>query len=148
MNDVVLSRLGRRIRELRIQAGLTQEQLGERADLHPTYLGGIERGERNLSFKNLDKLAGALQVPLKSLLNFSDEQNIRAAEGLKTLIVGNNHRMDVFYAAFCGNCKYLSSFLNLKENRCHLAFFSIACKNCTPFDTFKQFISPSPRRKS
>jgi len=64
MSDVILSRLGQRIRNLRIQAGLSQEELAERADFHPTYLGGIERGERNLSFRNLKKLAEALLEPI------------------------------------------------------------------------------------
>ncbi|WHZ17101.1 MAG: hypothetical protein OJF52_003953 [Nitrospira sp.] len=115
MKDV-LSRLGRRIRELRLKAGLTQEQLAERADLHPTYLGSVERGERNLSLNNLDKLAGALQVPLHSLLDFQDEQNRQTVDGVKSLIVGGNPRMELFFAAFCGNCKYLNGFLTLKDN--------------------------------
>jgi len=147
MKKDVLNRLGSRIRELRIRADLTQEQLAERADLHPTYLGGIERGERNLSLKNLDKLAAALQVPLKTLVDFGDEGFHRTSQRLKDLIVGNNPRMETFFAAFCSNCRYLSSFLILKENRCHLTFFSIACKNCNPLRKFKQFINLSPKAK-
>lgn len=144
MKDV-LNRLGQRIRELRLKAGLTQEQLAERADLHPTYLGGVERGERNLSLNNLDKLAGAMQVPLHSLLNFQDEHNRRSVEGVKSLIVWGNPRMELFFTAFCGSCKYLNGFLTLKDNSCHLTFFSIVCKNCEPFITFKHFIG-KPRR--
>lgn len=144
MKDV-LSRLGRRIRELRLQTGLTQEQLAERADLHPTYLGGIERGERNLSLNNLDKLAEAMQVPLHSLLDFQDEQNGRRVDGVKSLIVGGNPRMELFFAAFCRNCKYLNGFLTLKDNPCHVTFFSIVCKNCEPFITFKHFIAKPGR---
>lgn len=146
MKDM-LNRLGSRIRELRVKADLTQEQLAERADLHPTYLGGIERGERNLSLKNLDKLAGALQVPLKSLVDFGDQQTNRTSQALKDLIVGNNPRMELFFTAFCGNCRYLNSFLELKENRCHLTFFSIACKNCNPLRKFKQSLHLSPKGK-
>ena len=147
MKRDVLNRLGSRIRELRIKADFTQEQLAERADLHPTYLGGIERGERNLSLRNLDKLATALQVPLKTLVDFGDEEFHRTSPRLKDLIVGNNPRMEMFYAAFCTNCRYLNSFLILKENRCHLTFFSIACKNCNPLRKFKQFIHLSPKNK-
>ena len=146
MKDM-LDRLGQRIRELRLKAGLTQEQLAERADLHPTYLGGVERGERNLSLKNLDKLARALEVPLKSVVDFEDEDIHRTSQCLKDLIVGSNPRMEMFYAAFCGNCRYLNSFLDLKENRSHLTFFSIACKNCNPLRKFKQFIHLSPKGK-
>jgi transcriptional regulator with XRE-family HTH domain len=142
MKDV-LTRLGRRIRELRLKAGLTQEQLAERADLHPTYLGGVERGERNLSLNNLDKLAGALHVPLRSLLDFKDKQSHQTLDGVKSLIVEKNSRMELFFAAFCSNCRYLKSFLSLKDNSCHLTFFSLACKNCEPFMTFKDFVDKS-----
>ncbi|WHZ23801.1 MAG: hypothetical protein OJF47_002913 [Nitrospira sp.] len=146
MKDV-LNRLGRRIRELRLKAGLTQEQLAERADLHPTYLGGVERGERNLSLNNLGKLAGAFHVPLQSLLDFQDEQNRQTVDGVKALIVGKNPRLELFFTAFCGNCKYLNGFLTLKGNPCHVTFFSIVCKNCEPFSTFTYFVAnPGLRR--
>lgn len=59
--------LGRAIRELRSRAGISQEDLGERCDLHRTYVGGIERGERNPSFANLLKIAGALGVSVVEL---------------------------------------------------------------------------------
>jgi transcriptional regulator with XRE-family HTH domain len=55
------SRFGKRIRQLRLAKGLTQEQLAHHAGLHPTYVGGIERGERNPSFDNIMRLARALQ---------------------------------------------------------------------------------------
>ena len=144
MNDV-LNRLGRQIRELRLKAGLTQEQLAERADLHPTYLGAVERGERNLSLKNLDRLAEALHVPLHSLLDFKDEQNRQTVDGVKSLIVGESPRMELFFGAFCGKCKYLNSFLDLKDGPSHLTFFSIVCENCEPFITFKRFVAKPGR---
>jgi transcriptional regulator with XRE-family HTH domain len=62
--------LGRRIRELRKAHGWSQEELGERADLHPTYVGGIERGERNVAFDNLCKLAGAFNLSLSQFFDF------------------------------------------------------------------------------
>ncbi len=70
MSDLTLSRLGQRIRNLRIKAGLTQEQLAEQADFHPTYLGGIERGERNPALQNISQLARALEVSLPELFAF------------------------------------------------------------------------------
>ncbi len=148
MSDVILSRLGQRIRNLRIQAGLSQEELAERADFHPTYLGGIERGERNLSFRNLEKLAEALLVPLKKLFDFGDERTNRTAEDVKELIVRNDPRMETFFGAFCGKCRYLTSLLGMRENRCHLIFYSIVCKNCPYLKKFRQFIRTRPQDKS
>ena len=57
-----LSRLGARIRALREAAGISQEELANRADLHRTYIGGIERGERNVGVLNLLQIARALKV--------------------------------------------------------------------------------------
>lgn len=54
------SRFGERIRKLRFDKSWSQEELAVRAQLHPTYIGGIERGERNLGLDNILKLARAL----------------------------------------------------------------------------------------
>jgi transcriptional regulator with XRE-family HTH domain len=61
-------KFGKRVRELRIEAGLTQEELGFRAGLDRTYISGIERGKRNPSLRNIDKLAKALRVETYELL--------------------------------------------------------------------------------
>lgn len=58
---------GRRLRELRMARGLSQEELAHRAGMHATYLGGIERGERNPALVNIGRLAGALGVTLADL---------------------------------------------------------------------------------
>lgn len=60
--DPELMALGRHVRELREAVGMTQEALADAAGLHWTYVGQIERGERNLSYKNLLKLARGLGV--------------------------------------------------------------------------------------
>jgi len=63
---------GNHLRELRLTTWMTQEALGDRAGLHPTYIGGIERGERNLGLSNLLKLATALDVQPSILLAIFD----------------------------------------------------------------------------
>jgi len=60
--------LGRAIRARRHALGLTQEQLAEKADLHWTYISGIERGVRNVTIVNLFQIALALQVRVRDLV--------------------------------------------------------------------------------
>lgn len=59
--------LGFRIRDRRTARGLTQAQLGEQCELHRTFIGSVERGERNVSVLNLRTIARALRVPLDEL---------------------------------------------------------------------------------
>lgn len=67
MSDSVLKRLGARLRQLRQARGISQERLADLAGLHRTYVGGVERGERNVSLINLLALAHALGVSLSTL---------------------------------------------------------------------------------
>lgn len=60
----VLVRFGERIRELRKQKGMTQEQLADKAHLHNTYIGTVERGEKNISMINIERVIKALGVSL------------------------------------------------------------------------------------
>ena len=69
MSEDVLRRLGLRIRRLREQANISQETLGHISGLHRTYVGAIERGERNPSVLSLKKIADALKVTLGDLFD-------------------------------------------------------------------------------
>lgn len=63
----ILVRFGQAVRKRRMELGLSQEGLAERADLHRTYVADIERGVRNLSLKNIEKLAQALGMSIANL---------------------------------------------------------------------------------
>lgn len=64
----ILKRFGQRVKSLRLEKGWTQEELARRADLHRTYIGSIERHERNISLLNVERIAKALKVNIKDLL--------------------------------------------------------------------------------
>lgn len=64
-----LEKFGSNIREIRNRKNLSQDKLAEITGLHRTYIGGIERGERNVSFMNILKIAQALKVDVKNLFN-------------------------------------------------------------------------------
>lgn len=70
MKDDPLQWFGQRVRALRERTGLSQEALAAKAGIHRTYMGGIERGERNLCLRNILRLAAALGVHPRDL--FSD----------------------------------------------------------------------------
>jgi transcriptional regulator with XRE-family HTH domain len=59
---------GNALREYRKEAGISQEQLAARAGMNRTYVGDVERGERNVSIVNMQKLAKALKVKLSALV--------------------------------------------------------------------------------
>jgi transcriptional regulator with XRE-family HTH domain len=61
-------RFGERVRAVRKQKGLSQEALALACDLDRTYVGGVERGERNISLVNIHKISSALGVKAKDLL--------------------------------------------------------------------------------
>lgn len=62
--------VGKRVRELRNSIGISQEELADLAGLDRTYITSVECGKRNISIVNIEKLANALQVPLKEFFSF------------------------------------------------------------------------------
>ncbi len=63
----IKKRFGRRLRELRQAKGLSQEELAFRSGLHRTYISSTERGQRNVSLMNIEKLAQALNADIANL---------------------------------------------------------------------------------
>jgi len=65
----ILIKFGNKVREIRIQRGLSQEQLAHLANVHRTYIGMIERAEKNITLINIQKIANGLNINLIDLLN-------------------------------------------------------------------------------
>jgi len=68
--NLVQQRFGERLRELRQSAGFTQEELADAAELDRSYVGSVERGERNLSIENVCRLAAAIRVSPADLFSW------------------------------------------------------------------------------
>ena len=65
----ILIKFGKRVREIRKEKGLSQEDLSFKANLHRTYIGMIERAEKNITLVNIEKIANALDICIKELFN-------------------------------------------------------------------------------
>lgn len=71
----ICRKFGESVCRYRLQRGLSQEKLAELAGLHRTYISAVERGERSISLKNIEKLAHALNVTEKDLFDFGGTYN-------------------------------------------------------------------------
>lgn len=70
-SDDILKQFGKRVQQLRLEKGVTSQMaLANKARLDRTYIGGVERGERNIALKNIERIAKALEVSLSELFNF------------------------------------------------------------------------------
>lgn len=67
MKSEILTRFGKKVREERIKNKLSQEQLAIKAGVHRTYIGMIERAEKNITLENIEKIANALDIKLADL---------------------------------------------------------------------------------
>lgn len=65
--DPIIIKFGKTVRDARLKRNLSQEKLGELAGLHRTYIGMVERAEKNITLKNIQKIAKALSLRISSL---------------------------------------------------------------------------------
>jgi len=68
MKKPILMKFAKRVREERKKLGLSQEEFAAKAGFHRTYIGMIERAERNITLSNIEKLAKALHISIAALL--------------------------------------------------------------------------------
>lgn len=72
MKKEILIKFGNKVRERRIELGLSQEEVAGRADLHRTYIGMIERAEKNITIGNIEKIAKALEISLDKIMKLDE----------------------------------------------------------------------------
>ncbi len=71
----ILNLFGENVRKFRRLLNISQEELAHKADLHRTYIGMIERAEKNITLVNIEKIANALEVKIEDLLKHSNNGN-------------------------------------------------------------------------
>ncbi|WP_422449089.1 helix-turn-helix domain-containing protein [Thermoanaerobacterium sp. DL9XJH110] len=88
MVDEIFKDIGKKIRHIRLKQNLTQEELGEKANLHYSYIGQMERGDKVPSLKTLNKIAKALNVSLDYVLEGTKncEESCSADDSISELI--------------------------------------------------------------
>ena len=67
MSDISL-KFGRKVKEIRLKKKMSQGDLAKILGVHPTYISSVERGVRNMALNNIERLAKALNVPIKELI--------------------------------------------------------------------------------
>jgi transcriptional regulator with XRE-family HTH domain len=69
MSKSILEKFGQKVRDERIKQGLSQEELAVKAGVHRTYIGMIERAEKNITLLNIEKIAKSLGLSISELTN-------------------------------------------------------------------------------
>lgn len=88
MSDLSI-KIGQRIRNYRLQNKLSQEELAEKCGLHPTYIGQVERGEKNATIESISKITTGLSMPLGTLFENIDtvcDKNDYPAQGYDLIL--------------------------------------------------------------
>lgn len=80
--------IGKRVREVRTKLDLTQEELADKAELHSSYIGQVERGTKKVSVQALDKITHALNIPLKSIFDFTGKPCVTEKDLLVSELFG------------------------------------------------------------
>lgn len=100
MDDIVKI-LGKRIRNYRMQLDLSQEKLAEKASCHPTYIGQIERGEKNPTIESIEKITKALGISLSELFEKIDIENHSQigilAQCYELILAKNRSEQEIIY---------------------------------------------------
>jgi transcriptional regulator with XRE-family HTH domain len=92
---LLLRALGQRIRELRTERGFSQEGFADECGVHRTFMGTVERGESNLSFQNIAKIATTLSMPLSTLfLDLEAKAQILVAQSASKAAIKRPHKED------------------------------------------------------
>ena len=94
--------LGQRLRELRKQRGLSQEQLGDRSSLSGKFIGEVERGDKSISIDSLYRVSVALEVPLRHLTDVRPGRRavVPSEDAEKIALVSGRHRPVVVRRAY------------------------------------------------
>ena len=71
----ILNLFGENVRKFRRLLNISQEELAHKAELHRTYIGMIERAEKNITLVNIEKIANALEVKIEDLIKHSNDGN-------------------------------------------------------------------------
>ena len=79
----ILLYFGNKVREVRKERGLSQEELAHKANLHRTYIGMIERAEKNITLLNIEKIATALEISIQELLVYRDAKKFSKSKNGK-----------------------------------------------------------------
>jgi len=77
LNRDLIEDFGKRIRQLRTERGLSQEKLAELTGFHRTYIGMVERGERNISLSNIGVFAKVFEMSVSDLMDFETKRSGR-----------------------------------------------------------------------